>query len=768
YRAEPAQAFSSKAAAGFKSRTIDAAVFFSPGTATVFARLISASSLAAACRDVTAVVTSSAVGAALKDVEWDNLVVARAPTQAAILEAFGGPMPPARPETPREDSQERARPEHREASPARSHGADTSVLEPPPLTAAAMPPRLPPLQTDTFAFRKNPVAYPGGSRMRSAAPMLLAIGALLAAVATSPYWALSLAAHLPWVAPGDSGVVLAKVNEINVRLDALDRRLENRVMELAARATGSEEATHRIDAALAEDGKHFDTLDKGLTALAAGVDSASTAAGNRAASIEERARKLEADLGAQSGRLDGLDKGLAAVTAGAGNTEQETQKLASALSDQRSRLDALDQRLQALAASTDGANSAAIGRLSTLEDQARKLSASLAADSDRLAAIGTRVETLVIATDTANASAASLRDEVQKLGAALKAQGERVDTISKSTEAANAAAAKLAGDTQRLGARLTEQGDKLGALAVQAADARAAASVRASGLEEETRKLGGTLAEQADRLAAVNRRLDTLGAAANGASAAEASLGADTRKMSTALADQAARIASLETRLQALSDAGPANVPASAQVTSTGSPQAATDKLNTELAEQRSRLDRLEGTATSLPDKTDVALILAVDALRATLATSRPFAAELQSAEGLAQRRPEALAALRTLEERAPRGIPSLAALVYRFSLVARNVRRDEAAKRGGDPSAPAEPTGAEAALVAAEAALKNEDLASAVSALRRLQPSATESVGPWIEEAEARLGGESALTAVAASLARRLSESSAATATKP
>jgi chromosome segregation ATPase len=594
--------------------------------------------------------------------------------------------------------------------------------------------------------------------------MLLAVAALLAAVATSPYWAISLAAHLPWVAPGDSGVVLAKVNEINVRLDALDRRLANRVMELAARATGSEEATHRIDAALAADGKHFDTLDKGLTALAAGVDSASTAAGNRAASIEERARKLEADLGAQSGRLDGLDRGLAAIAAGAGNTEQETQKLASALADQGSRLDALDHRLQALAASTDGANSAAIGRLSTLEDQARKLSASLAAESDRLAAIGTRVETLVIATDTANASAASLRDEVQKLGAALKAQGERVDTISKSTEAANAAAAKLADDTQKLGATLTEQGDKLGALAGQAADARAAASARAAGLEEETKKLGGTLAKEADRLAAVDRRLDTLGAAANSASAAEASLGGDTRRMSTALADHAARITSLEKRLQ---DTDLAAAP-STQAAGTASLEAAADKLNAELAEQRGRLDRLEATATSLPDKTEVALLFAVDALRASLATSRPFAAELQSAEGLAQRRPLALAALRTLEERAPRGIPSLAALVYRFSLVARDVRRDEAAKRGGDPSALPEPTGAEAALVAAEAALKNEDLASAVSALRRLQPSATESVGPWIEEAEARLGAESALTAVAASLARRLPESSAATATKP
>src|SRR4029077_15553849 len=134
--------------------------------------------------------------------------------------------------------------------------------------------------------------------------------------------------------------------------------------------------------------------------------------------------------------------------------------------------DPLAQRLQARPASTEGANSAAIGRLSTLEDQARKLSASLAAESNRLAAIGTRVETLVIATDTANASAASLRDEVQKLGAALKAQGERVDTVSKSTDAANAAAARLAEQTQKLGASLTEQGDRLVTLAGQAENAR--------------------------------------------------------------------------------------------------------------------------------------------------------------------------------------------------------------------------------------------------------------------------------------------------------
>ena len=757
YRAEPAQALSSKIAAGLKSRAIDAAVFFSPGTATVFARLISAAGLPSACEGMTAVVTSPAVGAALKSVAWDNLVVARAPTQAAILEAFGGPALPTRAERPHEEMRREARPERIAASPARSGGADTAVLEPPPILAPPAPARMPPLTTESFAPRRKPVTRAGGSRVGSAAPMLLAVAGLLAAVATSPYWAISLAAHLPWIAPGDSGVVLAKVNEINGRVDALDPRLESRLTALGARAGGSEAATHRIDAALAENGKRVDKLDQGLAALAAGVDSASTAAGNRASSIEEQVRKLEADLGTQSGHLDQLDKGLAAIATGAGNTEQETQKLASALVDQRARLDALDQRLQALVAGTDSANSAAVGRLNTLEDQTRKLDASLAAHADRLAAIGTRVETLAIATDTANASSVGLRDDVQKLGAALKTQGERVDAVSKSADAANAASAKLADETQKLGATLTEQSGKLGALAGQAETARGTASAQAA-----------SVADQGARLDLIDRRVDMLGAAANSASATEASLGGDARKTSAALADQATRIASLEKRLQAASDSDLANVTTSAQVARATGLDAATDKLNAELAEQRGRLDRLEATATSLPDKADIALLFAVDALRASLATSRPFAAELQAAEGMADRRPEALAALRTLDERAPRGIPSLAALVYRFNLLARDVRHDGAIGRGGDPNAPAEQTGAEAALASAEAALKDEDLAAAVSALRRLEPSQTKSVGAWIVEAQARLAAETTLVTVDADLARRLRDSGSASAAKP
>lgn len=960
YRAEPAQAFSSKVVAGFKSGTVDAAVFFSPGTATVFARLIAASGFAGVCEGMTAVVTSQAVGAALKGINFDNLVVARAPTQAAILEAFGGPLPPTRPESPREDLRgDEPRTERVDAAPARGGAADTAVLEPPMVVAPPTPSRLPPVRTETFAPRKKPLRT-GGSRVRSAVPVLLVVAAVLGAVATSPYWAISLAAHLPWVAPGDSGVVLAKVNEMNARLDALDQTLDKRLTELTAKAAGSEDATHRIDATLDETGKHLDALDKGLTQLSAGVDGSTTAAGTRETAIEEQARKLEAELGAQSRHLETLDKGLADVTTGGGNMAQEAQKLAAALADQKTRLDALDQRLQALAASTEAATGGAVARIGTLEDQERKLNASLGAQSDRAAAVGTRLETLAIAIDTANASAASLRDDTQKLTAALKVQsgrldsvsastdganaaaaslreetqklntalkaqgdrldaelkaqgdredaalkaegarvdaalkdqasridavsgsadranaatmrldeaargleatlkvqGERLDTVSKSTDALGAATTKLADDAQKLDATVTQQGEKLAALAGQFDSAQAAASTRSAALEDETRKLEDTVASQGDHLAGVDKRLDalksasdsisgtaaalgddtkklaasladqgnrldlidrhldTLGAAANSTSAAEATIEGDNKKLAAALADHSGRIGLLERRLQAASDSDLTNVTASAEIARTASLEEAADKIGTQLTEQRARLDRLEATTGSLQtattelqsrttalqdkaapaidkaallDRTDVALLFAVDALRTTLTTSRPFTTELQTAEGLAQQRPEALTALRTLDERAARGIPSMAALIYRLSLVARDAHRDQTTKRTsdnasgggvmnklqeivigkGDPNAPAEQTGLDAALGAADAALKSEDLAAAIAALKPVERSAGETATAWIRDAEARLAAESNLASLDAALARRLRESGSASTAKP
>ena len=77
-----------------------------------------------------------------------------------------------------------------------------------------------------------------------------------------------------------------------------------------------------------------------------------------------------------------------------------------------------------------------------------------------------------------------------------------------------------------------------------------------------------------------------------------------------------------------------------------------------------------------------------------------------------------------------------------------------------GDPNTPPEQTSVEAALAATEAALKNEDLASAISALKQLERSSAESVGPWLREAEARLAAQTTFAGLDATLARGLRES--------
>ncbi|MGH7123405.1 MAG: COG4223 family protein, partial [Stellaceae bacterium] len=422
-------------------------------------------------------------------------------------------------------------------------------------------------------------------------------------------------------------------------------------------------------------------------------------------------------------------------------------------------------------------------------------------------------------------SAAKLAEDTQKLGATLTEHGDKLVALAGQADAARAAASARASDledqTRKLGGTLVQQGDHLTGIdkrLEELAGAGESVSGAAAALGDDTRKLAADLSDQNARLDLIGRHIDTLGEAANSASASQASFDSDAKKMDTALVDHANRIGWLEKRLQAASDSDLTNVTASAQVARTQSLEESNDKLSAQVVEQRSRLDRLEATTSSLEgattvlqdrtkdlqtlqdkttnldkataplDKTDVALLFAIDSLRVTLVSSRPFIAELQTAESLAQQRPDALSALRSLDERAPRGIPSLAALVYRFSLLARDVRKDAQAKRpgenasgsvmnklqeivigkGGDPNAPQDQTGVEAVLGAAEAALKNEDLASAISALKQIERSAAETVGPWIREAEARLAAETTLAGLDATLARRLRENDSGSAAKP
>jgi hypothetical protein len=85
-----------------------------------------------------------------------------------------------------------------------------------------------------------------------------------------------------------------------------------------------------------------------------------------------------------------------------------------------------------------------------------------------------------------------------------------------------------------------------------------------------------------------------------------------------------------------------------------------------------------------------------------------------------------------------------------------------------GDPNAPQDQSGVEAVLGTADTALKNEDLASAITALKQIERSAGETVSAWIREAEARLAMENTLAALDAALARRLRESGSGSTAKP
>jgi uroporphyrinogen-III synthase len=85
YEARPAVALSDAAQDALAGGAIDFALFFSPRTAAIFARLIAAASLAAAMRGVTAVSISTAADAALDPLRWRARVVAEQPNQAAML-----------------------------------------------------------------------------------------------------------------------------------------------------------------------------------------------------------------------------------------------------------------------------------------------------------------------------------------------------------------------------------------------------------------------------------------------------------------------------------------------------------------------------------------------------------------------------------------------------------------------------------------------------------------------------------------------------------
>jgi len=232
------------------------------------------------------------------------------------------------------------------------------------------------------------------------------------------------------------------------------------------------------------------------------------------------------------------------------------------------------------------------------------------------------------------------------------------------------------------------------------------------------------------------------------------------------------RLATLEQRIATLAAVASSQTAADATKDLRSEIQALSQKLD----EQSQLLAKLQNQDAAEADRTDTALVVIDSQLRSALATSRPFAAELQAAEALAKDRPDTLAELHKLDGRARQGVPTLAMLAQRLPALAHGAPQATApasaegswraralakleglitVRRAGEPRA-SEPDSTSGALTAADAALKNGDLAAAVAAMRRADLSASPAAASWIEDAQARLDAEAALAAADTTLMRR------------
>jgi uroporphyrinogen-III synthase len=86
YEAQPVAALSAKAVSALRGGDIHFALFFSPRTATIFARLANTAQVAKCCGRVAALSISPAADAALANLPWRDRHIAERPNQAALLD----------------------------------------------------------------------------------------------------------------------------------------------------------------------------------------------------------------------------------------------------------------------------------------------------------------------------------------------------------------------------------------------------------------------------------------------------------------------------------------------------------------------------------------------------------------------------------------------------------------------------------------------------------------------------------------------------------
>jgi hypothetical protein len=277
----------------------------------------------------------------------------------------------------------------------------------------------------------------------------------------------------------------------------------------------------------------------------------------------------------------------------------------------------------------------------------------------------------------------------------------------------------------------------------------------------------GELAQGQQRVTALDRRVGQL--EQRPAPAPNSQDAQQSAQQTQALGD---RLSTIEQRIGTLAAATSSQTAADA----TKGLQSEIQTLSQKLDEQSQLLAKLQSQERGGADRTGAALVVTLGQLRAALATSHPYAAELQAAEALAKDQPDTLAELHKLDGRAQQGVPTLAILTQQFEAITRSAAPVSAppaadggwgartlaklkslvsVRRVGDASGDKTETSGRP-LAEAEAALKNGDLAAAVVAMRRAAGSASPVAASWLEDAQARLDTEATLTATDATILKR------------
>jgi uroporphyrinogen-III synthase len=226
YEAREAEALPDSARAALQARALDAATFFSPRAAALFARLVSEAGLADACRGVAAVAISPAAAGPLAALPFRSTATAPRPTRQAVLDEIDRlPLP--------------------------------SVKGPEIMSDAPSSPPSPP----SVQVRRG-LGFIGAFVTGIVAAAIVLVGA----VGSLPYWPEEArmlwrgAAVVPPAPPPapvlDTAALEAAKKELNARLDDLDKRVR-----AAATTAAQADRPQTTDPAIAELRGRIETLE---------------------------------------------------------------------------------------------------------------------------------------------------------------------------------------------------------------------------------------------------------------------------------------------------------------------------------------------------------------------------------------------------------------------------------------------------------------------------------------------------------------------------